>query len=113
MIKKKEIKKISCSVQHGTQSGKVHFGCCITFPRHKSLYYKTTHVRSYIYFVYLFAGYEWTLLDPCYLPQPLNKAMLLTYYNFFCKLGVEDFLSVRQTDVVLQREKLVLEVFLF
>ncbi|XP_045191511.2 uncharacterized protein LOC123548375 [Mercenaria mercenaria] len=54
----------------------------------------------------IFKGYEWTLLDPCYLPHTCSQPMVISWQEFFRKLGVDDFLSVRKKDVHIKRDDL-------
>ncbi|XP_053402751.1 uncharacterized protein LOC123550539 [Mercenaria mercenaria] len=54
-----------------------------------------------------FSGYDWTLLHDCYLPEICSQPMIVSWMEFFKKLGVEEFLSIRQTEIHLTREDVV------
>jgi len=69
-------------------------------------------IQGYTSHIYI-SGYDWTLLDTCYLPSPLSQVAMQSWHNFFTKLGVEDFISIRQTDVTIRREQLVCNYLLF
>ena len=51
-------------------------------------------------------GYEWTLLDNCYLQGNNNKMHVEKWREFFSKLGCSDFLEVRQHKIILKRSDL-------
>ncbi|KAL3859495.1 hypothetical protein ACJMK2_009714 [Sinanodonta woodiana] len=46
-----------------------------------------------------FKGYDWILLDGCYLMNSSNQLDVHRWHDFFIKLGVTDFLDVKKEEV--------------
>ena len=54
-----------------------------------------------------FAGYDWVLLDPVYLQNKRNPVEIQKWRQFFMKLGLTDFISVRQVNVKISADNIV------
>ncbi|KAL3859496.1 hypothetical protein ACJMK2_009715 [Sinanodonta woodiana] len=53
-----------------------------------------------------FQGYDWILLDGCYLMNSSNQLDVHRWHDFFIKLGVTDFLDVKKEEVHLDANTL-------
>ena len=58
-------------------------------------------------FVFFFQGYDWVLLDACYLSDVQNPMLVRGWHDFFAKLGVEDFISIKAKDEHLTKTTIV------
>lgn len=58
-------------------------------------------------------GYDWILLDSCYIGSDRVKQNILSWREFFVCLGVRDFLCVRQQDVVVDTDVRYIFAFVF
>jgi hypothetical protein len=57
-------------------------------------------------------GYDWTLIDSCYLIDVRSRLQVQEWRKFLSFLGVLDFLAVRQKDVTVSRTDLVMAFLL-
>ena len=58
-------------------------------------------------FLYFFQGYGWVLLDACYPSDVQNPLLVRGWHEFFAKLGVEDFISIKAKDEHLTKTTIV------
>ena len=65
--------------------------------------YINLHILSFSIFI----GHDWVLLDSCYLSDQKNSLHIRSWHDFFAKLGVEDFISIKPRDVHLTKENIV------
>jgi len=54
-----------------------------------------------------FVGFNWTLVESCYLGNAPSTTHVNKWRNFLSSLGVIDFLAVKKKDVTLKLSELV------
>lgn len=55
----------------------------------------------------MIVGYDWVLLDPVYLRNKKNPVEIQRWRQFFSKIGLTDFIALKQVNVEISNENIV------